>query len=462
MSLRRRLIVALSVVGLVVVGSIAAVLLILRASQHDQLDKQLSATMRELLARSPSSATGRLPDTAAGAGGAIEPSSGQLPKLAPDVAEEHATDRSAPFKPFSVGHYRVAAVKATPGRIVVAAVSTDQIDATFRRVVIGSAVVGAVLLAATALAAWWVERLGLRPIRNVAAAAQAIASGEVTRRVEAQREGTEAGDLARSFNVMVDQRQAVEEQLRRFVADASHELRTPLTTVGGVLELVQAGSLAGPELDEAVRRARSETRRMTILVEDLLMLTQLDQARPLAGDDVDLAVIVKDAVVDVGVVQPQRPVTADVPERALVRADETRLRQVVANLVNNAVVHTPTYAALHLAVYRGEDVWVLDVRDDGPGLTSEQAARVFDRFYRVASGRSRRDGGTGLGLSIVQSVVAALGGQVSVTAAPGEGCCFRVVLPTDFERTSRLSSDDGEDGLTRSSHDEDAHSQLDR
>ncbi len=462
MSLRRRLIVALSVVGLVVVGSIVAVLMILRASQHDQLDKQLFATMRELLARASSSAGGRLPDTAAGAGNAIEPSSVQLPKLAPDVIQAHATERSARFKPFTVGHYRVAAVEAAPGRVVVAAVSSDQIDATFRRVTIGSAVVGAALLATTAMLAWWVERLGLRPIRKVAAAAEAIASGEVSRRVEAQRQGTEAGDLARSFNVMVDQRQGVEEQLRRFVADASHELRTPLTTVSGVLELAQSGSLSGPELDEAVRRARSETCRMTALVEDLLLLTRLDHAPPLAREDVDLAAIVKDAVVDVGVVQPQRPVTADVPLRALVRADEAALRQVVANLVNNAIVHTPAYAALQLAVHPREDTWVLDVRDGGPGLTTDQAAHVFDRFYRVAGGRSRRDGGTGLGLSIVQSVVAAHGGRVSVSAAPAQGCCFQVVLPADFEQTCRLSSEDGEDPVTRSSRDQDAHGQGDQ
>ena len=126
-----------------------------------------------------------------------------------------------------------------------------------------------------------------------------------------------------------------------------------------------------------------------------------------------------------------RPNRSTTGNRAVGRADEARLRQVVANLVNNAIVHTPAYAALHLAVTRGEDAWVLEVRDAGPGLTTAQAAHVFDRFYRVTGGRSRRDGGTGLGLSIVQSVIVAHGGQVSVTAAPGQGCCFRIVLPAD-------------------------------
>src|SRR5262249_29193829 len=226
---------------------------------------------------------------------------------------------------------------------------------------------------------------------------------------------------------------------------------------GGVLELVQSGSLAGPELDEAMRRARSETRRMASLVEDLLLLTQLDHIRAAPHADVDLAAIVRDAVIDLGVVQPERPVPADVPARAIVQGDEARLRQVVANLVNNAIVHTPAYAVLHLAVHRDDDAWVLDVRDEGPGLTAEQAARIFDRFYRVSSGRSRRDGGTALGLSLVQSVVAAHGGRVWVTAGPGEGCCFRVVLPTSFERISRLSSESGQDGLTQSSHDQAAN-----
>ncbi len=453
MTLRRRLVVALAVVALIVVGSIVAVLVTLRTSQRDELDKQLFAATRELLDRTsqvqaaPSSkAPAHLPDLSVGdlagsgqASAVVGSASGSdgLPWLAPAVVNAHATDRSAPFKPFDVvangnRHYRVDAVRVGDGRMVLAALSTEHIDATFRRVALGSAVVGLALLAALALVAWWVERLGLRPIRRVAAAAEAIASGEATRRVDPPPGGTEAGHLARAFNVMVDQRQAIEERLRRFVADASHELRTPLTTVAGVLDLFGSGSLVGPELDDAMRRARSEARRMTSLVEDLLLLTQLDHARPLADDEVDLAVLVRDAAVDAGVVQPERPVTVEVPGTAFVRGDEARLRQVIGNLVNNALTHTPRSAALHLAVHTVDDAYVLGVSDEGPGLTAAQATHVFDRFYRVAPGRSRRRGGTGLGLSIVQSIVAAHHGQVSLTTAPGRGCSVRVVLPRRF------------------------------
>jgi two-component system OmpR family sensor kinase len=193
---------------------------------------------------------------------------------------------------------------------------------------------------------------------------------------------------------------------------------------------------------------------MTRLVEDLLLLTQLDHGRPLADDAVDLAALVRDAAVDVGLVQPQRPVIIESAGPSVVRGDEARLRQVVCNLVGNAITHTPPSAALSLAVSSGDGGYVLEVRDNGPGLTAEQAEHVFDRFYRVAVGRSRRTGGTGLGLSIVHSVVTAHGGQVSVTATPGHGCTFRVVLPTGFQRTSSFSSGGREIGLSRSSHGE--------
>jgi two-component system, OmpR family, sensor kinase len=173
---------------------------------------------------------------------------------------------------------------------------------------------------------------------------------------------------------------------------------------------------------------------MTSLVEDLLLLTQLDHGRPLADDRVDLAELVADAVVDVGLVQPSRPVTVEVDgSEAVVRGDEARLRQVIGNLVTNAVTHTSSTTALHLAIHPDESGYVLEVRDAGPGLTAEQAAHVFDRFYRVAPGRGRRQGGTGLGLSIVRSIVDAHGGQVSVSAVPGEGCVFWVRLPGNFQ-----------------------------
>jgi two-component system OmpR family sensor kinase len=259
--------------------------------------------------------------------------------------------------------------------------------------------------------------------------------------------------LAEAFNVMVDARQATEERLRRFVADASHELRTPLTTIAGVCELAQSGALAGAELDEALRRAGSEAGRMTSLVEDLLLLTQLDHDRPLDDGDVDLGALVADAALDVSLVQPDRSVTVEVTGPAVVRGDEVRLREVLGNLVRNVVVHTPSSAPLHLAVQRDGAQWVVLVSDEGPGLTAEQMAHVFDRFYRVDPGRSRGAGSTGLGLSIVHAIVAAHHGTVSVIASPGRGCTFRVALPADLPPTSSRPSDYGEARSSSSTHD---------
>lgn len=454
MTLRRRLVLAVMGVAVIVGGSIAALLVILRASLRDELDKQLLAATQDLVECSrqlPDDSTPGTPTElddqligdgiiSGGACGRTRPPPGSEPppRLAPEVVAAHATQESARIEPFDASvdgtHYRAAAVRVARGRLVVAALPTDHIDATFRRVALGSAVVGAALLVAAGLLAWWVERLGLRPIRNVAAAADAIAAGETSRRVDPPPAGTEAGNLARAFNVMVGARQAAEDRLRQFVADASHELRTPLTTVAGVHELFRSGSLTGPDLDEAMGRAASEADRMTRLVDDLLLLAQLDHGRPLADDRVDLAVLVADAVVDVGVVQPSRPVTVDLDGgEAVVRGDEARLRQVVGNLVANALTHTSPTTALHLGVHPDDRGYVLEVRDEGPGMTAEQAAHVFDRFYRVAPGRSRREGGTGLGLTIVRSIVDAHGGQVSVTAAPDEGCTFWVRLPGNLQ-----------------------------
>jgi two-component system OmpR family sensor kinase len=229
---------------------------------------------------------------------------------------------------------------------------------------------------------------------------------------------------------MVVRRREDDERLRQFVADASHELRTPLTTVAGVLELHQRGSLhPGPDLDEALRRASQETARMSRLVEDLLALAHLDQGRPLEDQRVDLGTLVDDAALDAGLVGHGRTVTTSVGPGVEVPGDEHRLRQVVTNLVANALTHTSDDGRIELRVRGGPRECVLEVEDDGPGMAPETAARVFDRFFRGDNGRSRGQGGNGLGLSIVASIVAAHHGSVSVETAPGRGATFRVALP---------------------------------
>jgi two-component system OmpR family sensor kinase len=221
-----------------------------------------------------------------------------------------------------------------------------------------------------------------------------------------------------------------EERMRRFITDASHELRTPLTTIRGFAELYRQG--AAKDVEMLMSRIESESRRMGLLVDDLLLLARLDAQRPLERRRVDLLALATDAVHDGQSIAPQRTITMEVfdgPGTPEVLGDEARLRQVLGNLVANALQHTPETARITVRVGTADDDAVLEVADEGPGMTQEDAQRVFERFYRTDSSRTRASGGSGLGLSIVDSLVYAHGGRVTVTTAPGQGCCFRVILP---------------------------------
>jgi signal transduction histidine kinase len=312
-------------------------------------------------------------------------------------------------------------------------------------------VVGLVVLALLGAAGYLLVRNSLRPLAEVERTAQAIAAGDLSRRVPAGDERTEVGRLSTALNGMLSRietafraQQASEEQargsenrMRRFVADASHELRTPLTSIRGFAELYRQGAV---RTDEDVRRLmeriESEGSRMGLLVEDLLLLARLDQQRPLTSGPVDLAGIAGDAVHDATAVQPDRPIAlhlddslTDVP---VVIGDESRLRQVVGNLVTNALTHTPPGTRVTLTV--AQDAvdpgrLVLQVADEGPGMDPADAERAFERFYRADASRTREAGGTGLGLAIVNSLVAAHGGTVELSTAPGRGATFTVRLP---------------------------------
>ena len=218
--------------------------------------------------------------------------------------------------------------------------------------------------------------------------------------------------------------------MRRFITDASHELRTPLTTIRGFAELYRQG--AAGDVEMLMSRIEAESRRMGVLVEDLLLLAQLDAQRPLERSRVDLLALASDAVHDARSIAPDRPITLEVldgPGTPEVTGDEARLRQVLGNLVANALRHTPDGAAVTVRVGTvGQDA-VLEVQDTGPGMEESDAQRVFERFYRADTSRTRATGGTGLGLSIVDSLVRAHGGRVSLTTAPGQGCRFRVSMP---------------------------------
>jgi two-component system OmpR family sensor kinase len=347
--------------------------------------------------------------------------------------------------------WRLVAVQVTNGLVVVVGVDLADDDAVVTHLVRAEVLVGLVVLAVLGVAGYLLVRNSLRPLAEVEHTAQAIAGGDLSRRVPVGDERTEVGRLSSALNRMLgriessfraqqaseEQARASETRMRRFVADASHELRTPLTSIRGFAELHRQGAVQGPEdTGRIMQRIEAEATRMGLLVEDLLQLARLDQQRPLTLGPVDLAELAGDAVSDSRAVQPDRPVSllldeslTDVP---VVQGDEARLRQVIGNLVTNALTHTPVDAKV--TVRLAEDatdpgVVVLAVTDEGPGLAAADAERVFERFYRADSSRTRAAGGTGLGLSIVASLVAAHGGRVDLTTAPGRGSTFAVRLP---------------------------------
>jgi two-component system, OmpR family, sensor kinase len=343
-------------------------------------------------------------------------------------------------------HYRARARPATDGtgNSIVVAVSLSSVDSTVRRLTLLITALGLVVLLLVGGLGLLVVRAGLRPLVGVESTAEAIAAGDLSQRVPPGPPGTEVGRLSDSLNGMLHQievafreREASEARLRRFVADASHELRTPLTTIRGYAELFRQGAISGPEEQtRALGRIETESVRMGLLVDDLLLLARLDQQRPLQRDDVDVAELAAEAVSDARVADPDRTYELDASASAKVLGDADRLHQVLANLLANAREHCPPGTHVDVRVSEtdvpaegGEQQrWVqVDVTDDGPGLDSEQVGRVFERFYRTNGARTR--GGSGLGLSIVQAVVESHGGQVGCSSILGAGTTFSFRLP---------------------------------
>jgi two-component system OmpR family sensor kinase len=322
------------------------------------------------------------------------------------------------------------------GGLTVTALPLDDVHEAVRRLVAVELVAGLAVLGVLGLVSWWVIHLGVRPVRRMTDAASAIAAGDLSRRVPEGASGTEAAELGVALNQMLgrieeafDERTDTEARLRRFLADASHELRTPVATIRGYAELYRTGALrADDELGDAMRRTEQEAVRMGDLIDDLLHLARLDQGRPLERSAVDLAPLVADAALDAQAVDPDRTITTDAVDHAVVRGDESRLRQVLSNLVGNALVHAPG-AAVHLGLQVVDGQAVLEVGDEGPGMAPADAGRAFERFYRADASRQRHSGGSGLGLAIVEATVRAHGGEVSLHTEPGTGTTVRVTLP---------------------------------
>jgi Signal transduction histidine kinase len=323
------------------------------------------------------------------------------------------------------------------GNFVVLAIPLTDALSTLSQLLLLEASISVAVVAATAILALFIIRIGLRPLQRMGAVAQDIAAGDLTRRVEPATRQTEIGRLGLALNGMLSQieaafaeRSASNDRLRRVIADASHELRTPLTSIRGYAEMLRRGAAESPRDSEAARRRiEEESIRMTGLVDDLLLLARLDQGRPLDKAAVDLRTIATDAVADARVVAPQRQISLSSNGPVIVTGDDTRLRQVLGNLVRNALVHTPQQTPIEVEVATHDHVGRVSVADHGPGLAADDVERIFEPFYRADPSRSRDRGGAGLGLSIVSAVVTAHGGHVKVSQTEGGGATFEVELP---------------------------------
>jgi len=335
------------------------------------------------------------------------------------------------------GSWRVLAANAFghPGYIVVIAEPTGEVTASLDRLIVIEVVAGLVLLGALSVGSWLILRRGLRPLEQMAGTARSINAGDLSQRVSPADGRSEVGQLGLALNTMLgdlektfQEREETERRLRQFLADASHELRTPLTSIQGFAELLRLGR-TNEHVDQAVvaRRIEEESARMKSLVEDLLLLARLDQTRPAERVPVDLAVLAADACSDAAATDPARPVTLEAPDPVVVSGDRDHLRQAVANLVTNALRHTPAASPIEVGARLVEGHAVVTVRDHGPGLDSEALAHAFDRFWQAD--RARVGTGAGLGLSIVAGIAHEHGGTASGANHPAGGALFTLELP---------------------------------
>jgi two-component system, OmpR family, sensor kinase len=334
--------------------------------------------------------------------------------------------------------YRVLAERDRGnGTINIAAIPLRATDDNLERLLVVEALVVAAVLALLGVVSWLVVRVGLLPLDRMGHTAGAIAGGDLSHRVESTDPRSEVGRLGIALNAMLDrleqafgEREASEDRLRQFLADASHELRTPLASIRGYAELFRMGAAREPaDVEKAMRRIEDEAARMGALVEDLLTLARLDEVADAPHGRVDLASIVRDTVDDGRATAPDREIRARIDGPAVVLGDADQLRQVLGNLLRNALVHTPEGTEIDVSVEHRSDDVRLEVRDRGPGLPPGDPAALFERFWRSEGGRERGKGGAGLGLAIVAAIVDAHDGQVEAANAAGGGASFVVRLP---------------------------------
>jgi two-component system, OmpR family, sensor kinase len=374
--------------------------------------------------------------------GTVVESAPSGPPGTPDPLPD-ASGLAAPAGPLTVGsvspggpRYRVVTSSLPGGGTLVAGMSLDEVDATVtdaRQILF---VAGLAVLVAAAVAVWVIMRVGLRPIDRMVGTAQRIAEGNITERLEVTDPDSEMGRLALALNMMLDRieeafgaRAASEDRMRQFVADASHELRTPLTAIRGYAELYVTSN-DSDERATAMDRVSQAAVRMGGLVDDLVLLARLDQGRPLATEPVNVSKVVTDAAADARAISPDRLIDVQTPlEATTVVGDPARLRQIVDNLLANVREHTPAGTRVGISVLGEEDDILVRVGDDGPGMTEDEAARAFDRFWQAPATDAHPRRGTGLGLAIVADLVRAHGGTIALQSAPGVGTLVSIRLP---------------------------------
>ena len=448
MSLRAR--ITLTLVGLLaltLLGVGVATQKLVERSLVDRVDQRLDGvTLRDLAGdRHAGPADNGLRAALIGADGRSRDGNIQL-SVSREQAREAGAGRILHFSQTISGQrFRVllgpkpAEIRGTSddGQVLATVFPLNDVTATLSRLLRIELIISLAALALAALLGWVFVRRELQPLRRIATTAGAIAEGDLTQRIPDTDPRTEVGQLGLALNEMLQQvessftaQRQSEERLRRFVADASHELRTPLTSIRGYAELFRRGAAQRPDdLAKSMTRIESEATRMSTLVDDLLMLARLDERPKLTLERVDLNALADDAVAAARVVEPDRPIAFTAVPGLIVSADPVRLRQVLDNLLANVRVHTPKRTSCAVTIARDGSDAVVCVRDEGPGLEPELAARIFERFVRADQSRSRDAGGSGLGLAIADALISAHNGRISVDTAPGRGTAFTIRLP---------------------------------
>jgi len=464
-SLRVRLVAALGVlltIGLVLFGF--GTYSWYARSQRDRLDQNVQAAVPIAARRLTNENAGnRFPPLPDGPGGEFDPEGGGQQRPGPSdtyaallnadgtIVRDTGTFSSAqPDLPSTFedgehyldlgssdgsGDWRAFTQTQPDGTVLLVAIPTTDTESSLNRLVLIELIAGAALLGLIVTGSWFVLRRELRPLETMAHTAVSITGGDLSQRVTPADDRTEVGQLGLALNTMLGgleqsfaEQQATEDRLRQFLADASHELRTPLTSIRGFAELSRMGGDSDlVDRDTMIRRIEEESTRMNVLVDDLLLLARLDQTRPVERNPVDLAVLAADACTDAVAVDASRTVTLEAPRPVVVAGDRDHLRQAIANLVVNALRHTPGGTPIEVSAALQDGHAVVRVRDHGPGLSSDALGHVFDRFWRADGARTR--GGVGLGLSIVSAIAEEHRGVARAANAPGGGAEFTLELP---------------------------------